>query len=87
MKNAQPHSSVGSVQDLRTQGRWFDPRLSQYSFRELMTVLATGVIPLSQMSIVSKLEKQPVFWKEHCVEYRQKELSEKKDGRSGCPMI
>ena len=39
--------SSGSVADLRTGGRWFDPRLGQYSFRELMTVIATGFIPLS----------------------------------------
>ena len=24
---AEPHSSVGSTQDLRTGGRWFDPRV------------------------------------------------------------
>ena len=29
---AQPHSSVISVADLRTRGRWFGPRLGQYSF-------------------------------------------------------
>ena len=50
--NAEPHSSVGSVQDLRTRGRWFDPRLGQYSFRGLMIVIATVVIPLSPLSIV-----------------------------------
>ena len=27
MNNAEPNNSVGSVQDLRTRGRWFDPRL------------------------------------------------------------
>ena len=59
---AEPHSSVGSVVDLRTGGRWFDSRLGQYSFRELMTVIATGSIPLSTLSVV--LGKQPVAWKE-----------------------
>ena len=29
---AESHSSVGTVADLRTGGRWFDLRLSQYSF-------------------------------------------------------
>ena len=28
---AEPHTSVGSVADLRTGGRCFDPRLGQYS--------------------------------------------------------
>ena len=33
--NAQK-SSVGSDADFRTGGRWFDPRLVQYSFRGLI---------------------------------------------------
>ena len=32
---------VGRVADLRTGGRWFDPRLGQYSFRGLIIVIAT----------------------------------------------
>ena len=47
-----PHSSVGSLQDLRTGGRWFNPRLGQNSFQGLMIVIATGYIPLSLPSIV-----------------------------------
>ena len=34
----KPHSSVGNVTDLRTGGRWFDPRLGQYCFRGLNAV-------------------------------------------------
>ena len=49
---AKPHSSVGSVADLRTGGRWFDPQLGQYSFQGLMIIIATGFIPLSPLSIV-----------------------------------
>ena len=41
---AWPHSSVGSIADLKTGGRWFDPRLGQYSFQGLMIVIATGFI-------------------------------------------
>ena len=37
---------------------WFDPRLGQYSFRGLMIVIATGFIPLSPLSVVSKM----VMW-------------------------
>ena len=55
---AEPHSSVDSVADLSTGGRWFDPRLGQYSFRELMIVIATGLIPLSPLSVVSTM----VMW-------------------------
>ena len=55
---AKPHSLVGSVADLRTGGRWFDARLSQYSFRGLMIVIATGCTPLSPLSFVSPM----VMW-------------------------
>ena len=50
---AEPQSSVGSVEDLRTGGCRFDPGLSQYSFQGLMVVIATGFIPLSLLLIVS----------------------------------
>ena len=32
----ESHSSVGSTEDLRTGGRWFDPQLGQHSFRGLL---------------------------------------------------
>ena len=48
---AEPPSSVGSVANLRTGGRWLDSRLGKYSFRELMRVFATGFIPLSPLSV------------------------------------
>ena len=40
---------IGRVQDLRTGGRWFDLRLSQYSFRGLMIVIATRSIVLTMI--------------------------------------
>ena len=52
---SERHCSVGSVADMRTWGRWFDPRLGQYSFQELMIVIVTGFIPLSQLSVVSTM--------------------------------
>ena len=53
---AEPHSSVDSVADLRTGGCCFDPGLDQYSFQGLMIiVIATGLIPLSLLSIVSTM--------------------------------
>ena len=45
---AEPHSSVGIVADLRKEGRCFDHRLGQYSFRGLVIVIVTGFIPLSR---------------------------------------
>ena len=55
LSDAEPHSSVGSVADLRTGGHWFDPRPGQYSFRGLMIVIVTGFIPLSPMVVVSTM--------------------------------
>ena len=52
---AKPHCSVGSLPDLRTEGHWFDFRLGQYSFQGLMIVIATGLIPLSLLSIVLEM--------------------------------
>ena len=46
---ADPNSSVCSVVDLRTGGRWFDPQLCQYSFRGLI-VIVTGFVPFSLVS-------------------------------------
>ena len=56
-RNAERHSSVGSIEDLRT-GRWFDPRRCKYSFRGLMIVIATRFTPLSALSVVSTM----VMW-------------------------
>ena len=50
-----PHSSVISVADMRTRGRWFDPRVGQYSFQGLMIVIATRFIPLLPLSVVSTM--------------------------------
>ena len=66
--DAEPHSSVGSVADLRTGGRWFDPQLDQYSFQELMIVIAT----ISFLSTATRcfdngyVGNPPVAWREYC---------------------
>ena len=70
----KPLKLVGSAQDFRTGGRWFDPRLGQYSFRGLMKVTATGFILLSPLSMA---------WKEYCAEYWLKECQESMDRCSG----
>ena len=75
----EPHSSVGSVADLRT-GRWFDPRLGQYSFRRLMIVIQKGFIPVTAVRCfdISYVGKQPVVWKECCAEYCLKKTNSRK---------
>ena len=52
---AEPHSSVGSIQDLSTRGRWFDPRLGQNSFQGLTIVVTTEFIPLSHRCLLFRL--------------------------------
>ena len=72
-EGAEPHSSVGSVMDFRTGGRWFNPWLSQYSFRGLMTDSHCDRIHSSLTAVCcydnGYVGKQPVAWKEYCVEY------------------
>ena len=77
---AEPHSSVDSVQDLRTGGRWFDPWLGQYSFFATEFILLS---PLSIVSIMVNVGKQPVAWKEYSEECWFKELQENIDRRTG----
>ena len=48
----------GSIADLRTGKGWFDPWLSQFSFKGLMIVISTGFIPLLPLSDVSTI----VMW-------------------------
>ena len=48
-------NSIGSIQDLRTGGRWFDTRFDQYLFRASIVVIATGIIPPPRISIVSTI--------------------------------
>ena len=55
ISSGEPHSSVGIVADLRTGGRWFDPRLGKYSFRRLTIVIATGFNRISLLSVVSTM--------------------------------
>ena len=55
IRRAEPQSSVDRAQDSIIGGRWFKPWHGQYSFQGLMTVIATGFIHLSLLSIVSTL--------------------------------
>ena len=47
------HSSAGIIEDLGSGGRWFVPRLDQYSFQELMIFIAPRFIHPSTLSIIS----------------------------------
>ena len=82
MEQAKPHCSVGSIADLRTGGHWFNPRLSQHSFRGLM--IATDRIHSSLTEVHcfdnGYVRKQLVAWKEYCAEYWLKELQESMTG-------
>ena len=40
-------SEVSSIQNLRKRGRWFNPWLGKYSFRELMIFIVTRLISLA----------------------------------------
>ena len=65
------YSSVGSIQDLRTGGRWFDFWLDHYFVQGLKKVIATGFTLLSPLFIASTLaiwRKQPVLKKKNCAE-------------------
>ena len=79
-------SPVCSAQDLRTGGRWFDPRLSKYSFRGLMIGITSGFIPLSLLSVVwtmVKLESSQWLGKNFSAEYWSKELQNSMDRCTG----
>ena len=72
-------SPIAQSVALKTGGHWFDPWLGQYSFRGLMIVIATGFVPLSTTVCCFNngyVGKQPVPWKEYCMEYWLKELQE-----------
>ena len=69
-KLPSPHSSDGSVQELRTGGRWFVLQLGQYSFRELMTSHCDRIH--CSLTTVHCLDygyvgNRPVAWEEYIV--------------------
>ena len=69
---AEPHSSVGSVLDLRTGSRWFDPPAQPIFFPRTDDSHCDRI----HFSLITVhcfdngyLGKQPVAWKEYCAEY------------------
>ena len=77
----EPHSSVGSVEDLRTGGRWFDPQHDQYSFRHYDRIHSS----LAAVYCFDKknVGKQLVAWKKYCAEYWLTNKKKKPPGKHG----
>ena len=86
LSQGKPHSSVDSVVDLRTGGGWFNPRLGQYSFGELMMSHCDRIrFSLTLVCCFDNgyMGKQPVAWKVYCAEYWLKKLQESMDRCTG----
>ena len=71
---AEPRSSVGSVQNLKTEGRWFDPRARSIFFPRIddshsdkihSSFTAVTVRCYGNGYVV----KQCLAWKEYCAKY------------------
>ena len=77
---SEPHSSVGSVADLGTSGRLFDPRLmTDDSHRDKIHSSLIAVRCFDNGNV----GKQPVVWKEYCGALVKKELQESIDRCTG----
>ena len=80
-------SSIGSVRDLRTGGRWFDssarqilfPRIDDSHYDRMHSSLTAA-----HCFDDDYVGMQPVAWKEYCAEYRSKEF-QKGMGRCTSP--
>ena len=83
--NAKPHSSVGSVADLRPGGRWFPAiffsRIDD-SYCDRIHSSVTAVLCFDN----GYVRKKPLAWKEYCAEDWLKEHQESIDC-TGCPDI
>ena len=85
-RSGKPHSSVGSVQDLRTGGRWVDPWLGQYSIPRIDDSHCDRIH--SYHTAVDDFHngyvgKQPLAWKEYFAGNWLKELQESMDKCTG----
>ena len=77
--SARPHSSVGSIQDLRKGGRWFESWGHDNHYDRINSSL-TAVHSFDN----GYVEKQPVAWEEYCVEYWLKVFQESMERCTGC---
>ena len=79
-------TSIGSVEDLRTGDRWFEPSDRPIFFPRIDDNRCDRI--RSSLTAVhcfedANVEKQPVAWKENCAEYRLRELQESMDRCNG----
>ena len=84
---AKPHSSVSSVVDLRTGGRWFDSPALPIFFSRIDDSHCNRIH--SSLTTVSCFDigyvgKQQVAWKEYCAKCWLKELQESMDRCTDC---
>ena len=71
MDQAEPHSSVGSVLDLRTKGRWFDPRARPKLFPRISESQCDRIhssLTAAHCFNNDYVGNQPVAWKENWAE-------------------
>ena len=70
---AEHQNSVGSIQDLRTGGRWFDPPARPIFF---LWIDDNHCNRIDSSLTDDHVGKQPVGWEEYCVEYWLNKLQE-----------
>ena len=76
---AKPHSSVGSVPDLTTEGRWFDPRLGQY----LSEIDDSHCDRIHSYLTAVRCFEMVMAWKENGAEYWLKDFQKSMDSFTG----
>ena len=87
---AKPQSSVGSIVDLRTGGRWFDPPARPIFFPKIENSHCTRIH--SSLTAVRCFDsgyvgKQPVAWEEYSAVHWIKEFQKGTDRCTSCPDI
>ena len=70
----EPHSSVGSVADLRRGSGWFDPRLGLPRIDDSHCDRIHSSLTAVHCFDNGFVGKQPVAWKEYCAEYWLKDF-------------
>ena len=71
LRSTSPGSLVGSHAGSQSKGCEFESQLGQHSLRRLTKIIVPSVIRLSHQwaYITVYVEKQPVAWKDCCVDY------------------
>ena len=82
-----PSCSVGSIGDLRTGGRKFEPLAQPIFFPRIDDSHCSRIhVSLTAVHCFDDdyVRKQPVAWKEYCAEYCLRELWDSMDRCTGC---